>query len=110
VDSALARARARAARTGCRSPEGGADVAAGALLELAAMRLWAGDRPRALRSLLAAARREPARRRAAISAWATWAAVSPASLRAALRTRARVRDLAARRWIGEEVPREWRFE
>jgi hypothetical protein len=110
VESALARARERAARTGRPSPAGGEDVAAEALLELAAMRLWAGDRPAGLRSLLAAAAREPARRRTAISAWATWAAVSPASLRAALRARARARDLVARWWIDEEAPREWRFE
>jgi cellulose synthase/poly-beta-1,6-N-acetylglucosamine synthase-like glycosyltransferase len=110
VASALARARERAARTGVAPPPGAEDVAAGALLELAAMRLWAGDDPTPLRSLLVAARREPARRRLAISAWAAWAAVSPASLRAALRMRAWVRDLVASRWIGEGVAREWRFE
>jgi hypothetical protein len=110
LDSALARARERAARTGAASPTGGQDVAAEALFELAGMHLWAGDRPASLRPLLAAARREPARRRAALCAWVSWATVSPGSLRAALRTRARVRDFVARRWIDEEVPREWRFE
>jgi hypothetical protein len=110
VDAALARARDRATRTGDRPPAGAKDVAAGALFELAGMQLWAGERPASLRSLLAAARREPARRRAAYSIWAGWAAVSPASLRAALRLRARGRDFVARRWLDGEVAREWRFE
>jgi hypothetical protein len=84
------------------------DPAAAGLLELNAMQLWAGERPAHLKELRAAARRCRPRRRLAMRAWAGWALLSPASLRAALRWRSRLRDRLASRSVPSARPHEWR--
>lgn len=101
---------AAAARTAALEPHraGSADVAAGALLELNAMQLWAGIRPPHLAALRDHARGCATPRRLVLLAWAAWAQRSPASLRAALRWRSRLRDRLAGAWVPETRPREWR--
>jgi hypothetical protein len=42
--------------------------------------------------------------------WAAWGALSPASLRLALRIFTRLRDRLAGRRLRDGTPREWRFE
>ena len=106
VRSAAARADALGVRRDDRPGSDG--IAAGALLELNAMQLWSGERPANLASLQAAARTCSARRRVVLTAWARWAQVSPATLRAALWWRSRLRDRVAAVFIPESKPVEWR--
>ena len=70
-------------------------------------RLWAGERPRVLRRLLAVGDLGWNRASLATLAWAIWAEASPASLRLVLGALARLReravpDLTGERWV------EWR--
>jgi hypothetical protein len=102
--------QAAEARSAALGPAGvtGAGPRAEALLELNAMELWSGARPRHLAELRAAARREPGPMRLALLSWARWAQLSPATLRGALRLRSRLRDLIAAAWVPASTPREWR--
>lgn len=102
--------RAAAARAAALEPGSGRTAAspAGALLELNAMQLWAGARPAHLDELRSAARDCGAKQRLVLTAWAGWAQASPATLRAALRLRSRLRDRLAAAWVPARKPREWR--
>ncbi|MEA2444225.1 MAG: hypothetical protein QOJ12_1517 [Thermoleophilales bacterium] len=83
------------------------DTRAGALLELNAMELWAGLRPSRLEELRAAARACGLSRRLVLLAWARWAQLSPAGLRAGLRLRSNLRDRLAGLGLSATEPREW---
>lgn len=91
----------------------GARGAAGGLLPQAIVspamvELWAGGRPRILGRLGRRARLLPPGRDAAVAViWAAWAAAGPSSLRRALRLLHRLRELSARRRIGDGAVYEW---
>ena len=103
-----AAARAEALGTESNGRPGPDEVAAGALLELNAMQLWSGARPASLAALRTAARGCRPRRRIVLESWARWAELSPATLRAALRWRSRLRDAVAAAWVPESKPVQWR--
>jgi GT2 family glycosyltransferase len=105
VSAALQSASSRDAAVAPGRPA--ADTRMSALLELSSMELWAGARPTHLRELRAAARTCTLPRRLVMLAWARWAQLSPASLRAGLRLRACVRDRVAGLWVSPTEPREW---
>jgi glycosyltransferase involved in cell wall biosynthesis len=75
----------------------------------AAMRLWAGHPAPGPREMIRAGTLRAGARGFAAVAWASWASVSPASLRWFLRGLVRVRDALAGVWVRAGRPREWRF-
>lgn len=85
------------------------DASAGALRLLGALRLWSGQRPGILRTLLRnrSVRLSPAA--GLVILWASWGSVSPGSLRLLLRGLIRARDRAASTRVKGARPREWRF-
>jgi glycosyltransferase involved in cell wall biosynthesis len=91
-------------REGERAPDLRAFRYAGSL------RLWAGKRPKALRPLLAQGSLRWSAETALTLAWASWARVSPGSLRACLRSFIRARDLLASSRLRDGRVCEWRFE
>lgn len=66
-----------------------------------APRVWAGERPHVLGRLLRSGALRFTPKCIAVLGWALWAELSPASLRAVLRTIARAREAWAEKWIGE---------
>ncbi len=81
-----------------------------ALRSAASMQLWAGQRPKLLRWLLAEGLLRWNAQSVYTLAWAAWASVSPGSLRACLRGFIRARDLLAGSRHRDGRVCEWRFE
>ncbi len=93
-----------------RLPEGAGSPDLRALRSAASMQLWAGQRPKLLRGLLAEGLLKLNAQSVYTLAWAAWARVSPGSLRACLRGFIRTRDLLAGSRHRDGRVCEWRFE
>ena len=91
-------------------PEGNNGTDLRALRSAASMQLWAGQRPQFLSLLLADGALGWNAQSVYTLAWATWARVSPGSLRACLRGFIRARDLLAGSRHRDGRVCEWRFE
>lgn len=81
-----------------------------ALRSAASMQLWAGQRPKLLKWVLADGALRWDAQSVYTLAWAAWAGVSPGSLRACLRGFIRARDLLAGSRHRDGRVCEWRFE
>jgi hypothetical protein len=77
---------------------------------LGAMRLWAGDPPMLLQSMLDKQSLRWNHRTLMILGSAIWGHLSPPTLRAFLRTSIRARDLLASVRVKDGRPCEWRLE
>jgi glycosyltransferase involved in cell wall biosynthesis len=93
-----------------RVPEGTNGTDLRALRSAASMQLWAGQHPKFLSVLLADGALGWNAQSVYTLAWATWARVSPGSLRACLRGFIRARDLMAGSRHRDGRVCEWRFE
>jgi glycosyltransferase involved in cell wall biosynthesis len=93
-----------------RSPEKANGPDLRALRSAASMQLWAGQRPELLSLLRAGGALGWNAQSAYTLAWATWARLSPGSLRASLRGFIRARDLLAGSRHRDGRVCEWRFE
>jgi len=92
------------------APNGsGPKATADALYQTGAMRLWAGRPPAILGDTLRHGGLRLGGRGLMALALAVWGGVSPASLRASLRSFIRARDLIAGRRMKDGSPREWRL-
>ena len=76
-------------------------------LSMGSTRLWSGRRPGVLRRMLRRGELRFDVRTASILAWACWGAVSPLSLRAALRQIAMLRDRSAAARMADGEARRW---
>ena len=85
-------------------------AATAALYLHAAMRLWAGHSPKMLASILAGPEHIWNSQRMLLLLWGAWAATSPGSLRAVMRSIIRVRDLLAGFRIDDAQSYEWHFK
>jgi len=85
-------------------------AAMAALYMHAAMRLWAGNSPKVLASVLANPDAVWNPERVLLLLWGAWAAPTPASLRTLMRSIIRTRDFLAGFRIKDGKPYEWRFE
>jgi hypothetical protein len=83
-------------------------VAPRTIVVLGSLRLWAGERPMMIGPLLRRARLGWNRESASALARALWAAVSPGSLRGAIRLRDRLRDATRGRGVDDRAVYEWR--
>ena len=84
--------------------------AVAAFYMLGAMRLWAGEPPRLLESILQKKSLEWNLRTLMIFISAVWGHISPSSLRTFLRSSIRARDLLASLRVKDGRPYEWRLE
>jgi glycosyltransferase involved in cell wall biosynthesis len=111
IESHAERRRTVNSRVGRPTPPA-AEVAAAALYEREAMRLWAGQRPALLQALVNERLVRPTPRGLVILAWAVSAAVCPRILRRAIAAMLRLRDRLARWRLGSRGDGEvlsWRF-
>ena len=81
-----------------------------ALYMHAAMHLWAGGSPKVLASVLASPNPRWNPERVRLLLWGAWAATSPGSLRAVMRSVIRGRDFLSGFRINNGRPYEWHFE
>lgn len=77
-------------------------------VSLGSTRLWAGESPDALKRMLADAALKFDRQSLFSLVWAAWGALSPRTLRLALKIAVRLRDLAARRTVKDGRVYRWR--
>ena len=112
VEEALDRQWALAGRAGYGSPPSGASpgnrVSPMAVVAIGNLRLWAGQRPMIVGRLFWRARLRWNRQSAVALCWAVWAAISPATLRTALRAWTRWREATIGRDVDEMAVYEWR--
>jgi len=109
VEQAIDRYYRRSAEGGGRPGAGGAGrVAPGVILGLAAMQLWAGERPHVLSRLVRRGRLGWDRGTASALGRALWATTSPGTLRTALRLRDAWREATLGRYVDDDAVYEWR--